>query len=114
MTESTLQRQILDALKRCYGWAAWARNNTGRRGGVGFGLGKGSTDLVGCVNGRMVCLEVKTPSGKVEPHQTAWMLRWSAAGAFCSVVRSVEDALSCVREVLDEQEGRACTSTRNS
>jgi hypothetical protein len=105
MTETTLQRQILDALGRCYGWTEWYRVNTGRRARVRFGMGKGTPDLYGIVNGRAVHLEVKTPTGVVSPEQTAWMLKASAAGAFCAVVRSVEDALRCVREVLDEQEG---------
>lgn len=110
MTETKLQSAILDALRRCFGWAQWARNNTGRRGGVAFGLGKGSPDIIGCVNGctcphcgglvpfgRFVGLEVKTPTGVVGADQTEWALRWSAAGAHVEVVRSVEDALGAVQ-----------------
>jgi len=97
MGETELQSAILDTLRRVFPWSQWARNNTGRRGRVSFGLGKGSPDLIGCVNGRMVCLEVKTDDGKVSAAQAEWHLRWSAAGAHVEVVRSGSDALAAVQ-----------------
>jgi hypothetical protein len=72
--------------------------------GVGkFGLGNGSTDLVGVhtvtITGDMVgqeigvavFAEVKTPTGTVKPHQEEFMNQMKKMGCIVGVVRSVED-----------------------
>lgn len=60
------------------------------------GLGKGSPDLVGSVDGRALGLELKSPSGRIEPHQQVWHDAARRRGAFVAVVRSGDEALDAV------------------
>lgn len=66
-----------------------------------YGLGKGSTDLVGVLkNGRVFCLEVKKPNRKVdkahEARQEEWRMRVKKYGGFATVVTSIEEALEAL------------------
>jgi hypothetical protein len=72
---------------------------------VSFGLAKGSADLIGwtirTVTQEMVgtqvavftSIEVKTPTGRVNPEQQQWLDAVQTAGGIAGVARSVEDAL---------------------
>lgn len=40
--------------------------------GVRYGLGTGSADLIACVRGRFVAIEVKAPGKKLRPEQEMW------------------------------------------
>jgi len=64
---------------------------------VQFGLGKGSFDLICCVCGRFVALEVKTPTGRVSKDQEMWQAKMRRVGAVAEVVRSVAEAKAIVR-----------------
>ena len=65
--------------------------------GVRYGLGTGSADLVGILkSGRVFCLEVKTPSGRVRPEQNAWLESVRRWGGFAAVVRSLDDAVAAL------------------
>lgn len=98
MTEAQLTRAIVDALNGIPGVWVW-RMNTGRRGGVQFGL-RGQADITGVLrDGRRVELEVKLPGGRVEPHQVAFLERMRQSGALAEVVRSVDDALTLILAV---------------
>lgn len=75
----------------------------------------GIPDLFCCVNGRLVCLEVKTATGTVSRLQEHEHARLRAAGAIVAVVRSVEEALAAcnlalpeVSQVLKLTEGSLC------
>ena len=85
------------------------RNNTGtlrdQHGRpVTFGLCKGSADLIGWrtltitpdMVGQQVAvftsIEVKTPTGRVQPEQKQWLEAVQAAGGIAGIARSVEDA----------------------
>lgn len=59
-----------------------------------YGLARGSADLVGILapHGRLVALEVKTPTGRVAPEQEQWLELVRRMGGFACVVRSVADA----------------------
>jgi hypothetical protein len=77
---------------------------------VTFGLAKGSADLIGwrtiTVTPDMVgqqiavftSIEVKTPTGRVRPDQTAWLSAVQAAGGIAGVARSVPDALKIIAD----------------
>jgi hypothetical protein len=86
------------------------RNNTGTlkdQNGrpVQFGLCKGSADLIGWKRvtvtpdmvGQQVAvflsIEVKTPTGRIQPEQQQWLDAVQAAGGIAGVARSVDDAL---------------------
>lgn len=101
MTESALTHQIIHALNQIPGVWCW-RNNTGRRGGVSYGL-KGAADITGVIRGgRRLELEVKMPrNNKFEAQQPAFLARMNELGAIAGVVRSVGDAIDLVRQGLE-------------
>ena len=73
-----------------------------------FGLARGSADLIGyrtvtitpdMVGQRVAIftsLEVKTPTGRIQPEQANWQRTIAAAGGIAAVVRSVDDAIDAV------------------
>lgn len=96
MTESDLTSCIIEAI-RAMGHLAW-RNAQYRRGARHGGLGPGSPDVIACVRGRFVGLEVKLPKGTpVTDEQLAWLARLEERGGFGVVVRSVDEAVMAVR-----------------
>ena len=58
----------------------------------GLGQEAGIADLIGCIRGRAVALELKTPGGrhKLSPAQSDFLASWSAAGGFSAVIDSPE------------------------
>lgn len=96
MTEAELTREIIKALNMIPGVWCW-RMNTGRRGGVSFGL-KGQSDITGVLlGGTRLELEVKKPkNNRFEPEQPAFIQRMKAHGALVGVVHSVDEAIAIV------------------
>lgn len=67
------------------------RCNTGRRGGVSFGI-KGAPDIVGILpGGRFLAVEVKSATGKPSPDQVAFIARVNATGGLAFIARSIDD-----------------------
>lgn len=113
--ETTLQQQIRLALGTLPDVRAF-RNQVGslpdpRTGRlVTFGLARGSADLIGwrtititpAMVGQRVAvftsIEVKTPTGRVRPDQTAWLQAVHGAGGIAGIARSVPDALQLVAD----------------
>ena len=108
MTEQALQQRILLALGR--GATRLWRNNTGmlrdQQGRpVRFGLCEGSADLIGyhsvtitpdMVGQRLAvftAVEVKTPTGRPTPEQTAFLKHIQDAGGRAGIARSIDDAV---------------------
>lgn len=60
------------------------------------GLAKGSADLIGCLAGRFIGLEVKTGSATSEPHQELWAALIRSKGGFVAEVHSVAEAISAI------------------
>ena len=60
----------------------------------------GKSDINACINGRSIRLEVKTADhgNKESKKQSINLRRWSAAGAVCGVVYSLEE----VKELLEK------------
>ena len=60
----------------------------------------GKSDINACINGRCVRLEVKTADhgNKASKKQSINLRRWSAAGAICAVVYSLEE----VKKLLEK------------
>jgi len=107
VTEQRIQQEIRLAVS--HGDTKVFRNNTGTLRDangrpVQFGLCKGSADLIGwrtvTITPEMVgqriavftSIEVKTPTGKVQPEQQQWLEAVQAAGGIAGIARSVEDA----------------------
>lgn len=60
-------------------------------GHLSFGLGEGTPDLVGSVDGRFCGWELKVPGKAAKAHQDTQHKAWRAAGAFVSVVHSEDE-----------------------
>lgn len=54
---------------------------------------KGVSDIIGCKDGRMIAIEIKTPGGKVTSHQQRFIDRVNEAGGVAFVARSIEDVI---------------------
>ena len=64
-----------------------------------FGLGRGSTDLVVGVRGRVLFRELKTEDGRLSPEQIEWHAQARLRGLDVDVWRSVAEAVAAVEEV---------------
>lgn len=51
----------------------------------------GAPDRIGCINGRMICIEIKRPGERPRPSQEIEIARWQAAGAVCIIAHSWEE-----------------------
>lgn len=60
-------------------------------GHLTFGLGEGTPDLVGSVDGRFCGWELKVPGKQPKPHQDAVHRAWRAQGVFVAVVHSEDE-----------------------
>lgn len=97
MSETEIQREILEYLNSLPRTVAW-RNNTGRRGNVKFGLCAGSSDIICCHYGRFVAIEVKTEEGKVSDEQWAFMATVINADGTAFVAYNLSDVKEWVYE----------------
>lgn len=61
----------------------------------------GRVDIVGCVQGRALALEVKVPGGEPTPRQARELACWRAAGALTGCVHSVEETRALLVPFLD-------------
>ena len=99
MSEGQIQDAIRLALTDEPGLVVW-RNNTGvaehRGARVRYGLAIGSADLIGCLDGRFIALEVKTAAGRTSPEQRMWLDLVRRNGGFAAVVRSVDEARAAI------------------
>lgn len=107
VTEAALTSAILAAcnrLPRCW----FFRNNVGsfrRRGRViTYGLGTGSPDIVGMIEGDFqalwVGIEVKLPGKVQQEEQTEWEERCAEIGGVYILATSVKEAVSQLKEIL--------------
>lgn len=63
----------------------------------------GSSDLFAIKGGKFYCIEVKTPRGKLSPHQYSWLQKAHNHGAISMVVTSIEDLLYFLKKVPKSQ-----------
>jgi len=89
MNESDITKSILKYLKtlpRCFFWK--------EHGGI-YGT-SGIPDIIVCIDGRFIALEVKTQKGKTTPLQNVAIRKIRSSGGFAFVVRSVEEAKNAI------------------
>lgn len=91
MQEKTIVNKIAKYLKTLDGCFFW-KEHGGAYGNAGI------PDLICCIDGRFVGLEVKTDKGRVSKLQEVTIGKIQQAGGLAAVVRSVDD----VRDVLKE------------
>lgn len=61
-------------------------------------LPKGTADIIGCVDGRAVAIEVKTPNDRLSPAQRKFRDAWERAGGIYIEARSVDQAMRELEE----------------
>lgn len=86
ITERDITRQIRGYLKMkvpCH-WKQWQ----------GLGSTPGVPDVVGCYRGRFIGIEIKTPQGRMSPHQEKWRQLIEEAGGIYIMARSFEDVIA--------------------
>lgn len=90
-----LVKPIIAALNRT-GLVRVARNNVGFVGGIRYGLGIGSPDIVGILrgSGRVFCLEVKWPGKRLGTDQRRSQALIRSFGGYAYVVHSLGEALA--------------------
>lgn len=93
MNESEITKSILKYLKtlpRCFFWK--------EHGGI-YGT-SGIPDIIVCIDGRFIALEVKTQKGKTTPLQNAAIRKIRNSGGFAFVVRSIEEAKNAIDSAM--------------
>ena len=58
----------------------------------------GVPDIIACLNGRFIALEVKTPKGRPSELQLYNIEKIQKAGGIAGVVRSVEDVKTLIKD----------------
>jgi hypothetical protein len=96
--ESKIQAEIVKELRRRGYLIFSVSNDSGgdsRRMGtyITLGLLPGVPDLIIALPGRVMGLEVKSPTGKQGPKQIAFQAKWEALGHKYFVVRSLDETL---------------------
>jgi hypothetical protein len=109
--ETLLVDHVLSVLRKTFPDSWWHKNVVAmvqlRSGQPSLvGLGKGSPDIVGCVrhpdgHGLFVGFEAKTPRGEQSTDQKSFESRLGRAGGYYKVIRSANDAVQAVKELLD-------------
>lgn len=103
--EAAIQAAILLALQEEWQDALWWVNKTGaawtKDGSrpVTYGL-EGSSDILGCLEGLMICVEVKTPDGRQEKSQVRFEAAIAKAGGIYLIARSPREAIDGIRAAL--------------
>ena len=96
MLERTIVKKIMDHLKASGGYCVKFHGNCYTQAGT--------PDILACLDGRFLALEVKRPGGKPTPLQAAQLRRWQEAGALAAVVCSVADVVELLSDSpTDEQ-----------
>ena len=93
MKESELIKKISDYLKSVPDLFFWKEH-----GGI-YGT-SGIPDIIVCIDGRFIALEVKTQKGKTTPLQNAAIRKIRNSGGFAFVVRSVEEAKNAIDSAM--------------
>jgi penicillin-binding protein-related factor A (putative recombinase) len=57
---------------------------------------KGTSDILGIWKGKMLCIEVKSATGKLRPEQREFLRAMHELGAICMVARSLQDVISAL------------------
>ncbi len=94
--EGVIKTQIVEALRRM---GVFVRTNTLSGRTWTSGMGPGSSDLVCCVAGKWVSLEVKTAKGVAQANQLAFAEELREAGGVYAIVRSPQEAIDVVMAV---------------
>jgi len=59
---------------------------------------KGTSDIIGIWRGKMLCIEVKSQTGRIRPEQKLFLEAMQSLGAIAFVARSLQDVLLVLSE----------------
>ena len=82
-TERFITKQIEDLLRMVGAWTFKVHGHLGQRPGI--------PDIIACLNGQLIAIEVKTPKGKLSARQASEIEAIRAAGGIAFVARSPEE-----------------------
>jgi len=91
-TESVIQKEIIDLLKE-YPKVYLVKVHSATKAGI--------PDLLTCINGRFIALEVKTLKGKASELQLNNIQRIREAGGLAFVVRSRDEVKHLITQVMN-------------
>lgn len=94
--ETRLRKKIVKALEEAYPEALFRKIHGGPMQNVGI------PDLLCCVEGRFVGLEVKRPGKKATPAQNLEIWKIIKAGGIAGVVRTPEEALDLLKKGIEK------------
>lgn len=87
MNETRLKNLIIQAIRRKYpSTQLWMYKTSDR-------FTRGIPDLIICLNGKFIALEIKIPRGKIEPIQTYTINEINRSGGNAFIVYSVNEAI---------------------
>lgn len=101
--ESAIQKLILDWLlvKKYYHWRNYVGAVIRKDGNYGANPAKGMPDIMGLLKGttgRLFAIEVKTPKGRVLPHQKERITALRENGVIAFVARDLETVIDTLKE----------------
>lgn len=95
--------QYLNILPKCFAWKVpdqrAYRNGVYRKDAL---IPAGQPDVTACINGQIIFIEVKTPSGRLSANQTIFHKRLKSCGGKVFVVFSLQDIKNIVSSLLSE------------
>jgi hypothetical protein len=102
--EQGIQAAILQYL-RWKGIFCWKNNTAGiyvkARNTYIPSHAPGVSDILGVLHGgRIICIEVKSPKGRISPHQQQFIDAINSAGGLAFVARSVDEVINVLEEFL--------------
>ena len=104
ITERQISHDIRKALGTEPGLVLWRNttghavefDNQGNQRHINYGLCVGSSDFIGCLNGRFIALEIKRPGGRRRAEQLQFCSQVRFNGGFAAIVESVEEAKAAI------------------
>lgn len=110
-SEREVERAILQWLNYQPKCKAWKNKSTGtydpvrkcfRRSNDPYSQ-KGSADILGIWNGKMLCIEVKSAKGRLTPEQKEFLSAMSSLGAICLVARDLQQVVDAFSEIVGRE-----------
>lgn len=86
--EADITAAVLDYLSIAGAWSLKVHGHLGQRPGV--------PDILACLRGRFIAIEVKRPGGRLSPHQRRELLAVVAAGGVALVVTDVSQVITAL------------------
>lgn len=109
VSEKDIENAILEWLNLLPQCKAWKNQSVGifdpykriYRKNPSKWTARGTADILGIYKGRMICLEVKKPGGRLSPDQKEFLKTMADLGAITGMVMSIDDARLVLETIPD-------------